>query len=136
MAINQNNKDIKITLSKAQYEWLEEMSKKEKVSKSKIIASLLLEHAQASELSEAKASRQRINRKHIANGVIIEDPDSTYIGKDVEKVFTGKVVFDAKVEALAFSMDIQKAIPWLTAVYLNDFSVSANRHIISNASLI
>ena len=84
MAINQNNKDIKITLSKAQYEWLEEISKKEKVSKSKIIASLLLEHAQASELSEAKASRQRINRKHIANGIIIEDPDSTYIGKDVE----------------------------------------------------
>ena len=48
-----------------------------------------------------------------------------YIGKDVEKVFTGKVVFDAKVEAVGFSMDIQKAIPWLTAVYLNDFSVSA-----------
>ena len=37
----------------------------------------------------------------------------------------GRVVFDANVEALAFSMDIQKAIPGLTAVYLNDFYVAA-----------
>ena len=37
----------------------------------------------------------------------------------------GRVVFDANVEALAFSMDIQKAIPGMTALYLNDFYLSA-----------
>ena len=33
----------------------------------------------------------------------------------------GNVVFDGAVEATVFSMDIQRAIPWLTAIYLNDF---------------
>ena len=37
----------------------------------------------------------------------------------------GRVVFDANVEALAFSMDIQKAIPGITAIYLNDFNIIA-----------
>lgn len=36
----------------------------------------------------------------------------------------GRPVFDASVEALAFSMDIQKAIPGITAVFLNDFYVA------------
>jgi hypothetical protein len=35
----------------------------------------------------------------------------------------GNVVFDGTVEIKAFSMDIQKAIPGITAVYLNDFYV-------------
>jgi hypothetical protein len=37
----------------------------------------------------------------------------------------GRVVFDANAEILAFSMDIQKAIPGVTALYLNDFYVAA-----------
>ncbi|MCR5332687.1 MAG: hypothetical protein K6E11_01535 [Bacilli bacterium] len=84
MAINENNKDIKITLSKAQFEYLEALSKKEKVSKSKIIASLLSGLEENEEINESKDLRQKINRKHILNGVIIEDPNNTYIGKDVE----------------------------------------------------
>lgn len=36
----------------------------------------------------------------------------------------GRVVFDANVEALAFSMDIQKALPGITALYINDFYLS------------
>ena len=84
MAINENNKDIKITLSKTQFEYLEALSKKEKVSKSKIIASLLSGLEENEEINESKDLRQKINRKHILNGVIIEDPNNTYIGKDVE----------------------------------------------------
>ena len=34
----------------------------------------------------------------------------------------GRAVFDAKVETVLFSMDIQKAIPGITALYLNDFN--------------
>lgn len=37
----------------------------------------------------------------------------------------GRVVFDASLDLLAFSMDVQKAIPGITAVYLNDFYISA-----------
>ena len=37
----------------------------------------------------------------------------------------GRVVFDASAELVAFSMDIQKAIPGITAVYLNDFYIAA-----------
>ena len=36
----------------------------------------------------------------------------------------GRVVFDAFLDLLAFSMDVQKAIPGITAVYLNDFYIS------------
>ena len=40
------------------------------------------------------------------------------------KAMAGRPVFDATVEVTAFSMDIQKAIPFMTAIYLNDFSVN------------
>ena len=40
-------------------------------------------------------------------------------------VVIGSPVFDASVEVTAFSMDIQKAIPGVTAIYLNDFYVNA-----------
>ena len=36
----------------------------------------------------------------------------------------GRVVFDGSVESTLFSMDIQKAIPFATALYLNDFYVA------------
>ncbi len=36
----------------------------------------------------------------------------------------GRVIFDAAAETNLFSMDIQKAIPGFTAVYLNDFFVT------------
>lgn len=36
----------------------------------------------------------------------------------------GHPVFDASVEVVAFSMDIQKALPGITAVYLNDFYIN------------
>lgn len=36
----------------------------------------------------------------------------------------GRVVFDASAETTVFSMDIQKAIPFATALYLNDFYVA------------
>ena len=39
-------------------------------------------------------------------------------------VTIGNPVFDAAVELTAFSMDIQKAIPGITAVYLNDFYIN------------
>ncbi len=36
----------------------------------------------------------------------------------------GRVIFDASLEATFFSMEIQKAIPVITALYLNDFYVA------------
>ena len=80
MAINQNNKDIKITLTKEQFEWLEQLSKESKKSKSRIIASVLENLKQESEVRGKYSSLHSFIRK----GVIIEDPNTTHIGKDVE----------------------------------------------------
>lgn len=44
--INQNNKEIKITLSKKQAEWLENVCEKAKISKSKYISWLLAKSAE------------------------------------------------------------------------------------------
>ena len=53
-----------------------------------------------------------------------EDGSSAEINKNAKNQL-GRVVFDAKAEVVAFSLDIQKAIPGVTAVYLNDFYVTA-----------
>ena len=45
-----------------------------------------------------------------------------FLGKKGERISPGKPVFDATAETTVFSMEIQKAIPWLTSFYLNDFS--------------
>ena len=53
-----------------------------------------------------------------------ENGNSAEINKNAKNQL-GRVVFDAKAEVVAFSLDIQKAIPGVTAVYLNDFYVTA-----------
>ena len=53
--------------------------------------------------------------------ILGEDSDAEEEAKDNK---LGRPVFDASVEAIAFSMDIQKAIPGITAVFLNDFYVA------------
>ncbi len=80
MAINQNNKEIKITLTKEQFEWLETLSKESKKSKSRIIASVL----EGSRLESERKSKYRDLEYFASKGVIIEDPATTHIGKDVE----------------------------------------------------
>ena len=47
-----------------------------------------------------------------------------FIPEKVKSKEIGNPVFDASVEATVFSMDIQKAIPGITAIYLNDFYVA------------
>ena len=44
-----------------------------------------------------------------------------YLGEDVTEKKLGRAVFDASLEVNVFSMEIQKAIPAVTAIYLNDF---------------
>ena len=44
-----------------------------------------------------------------------------YLGKDFNVKTLGRVVFDATAEVTAFAMEIQKAVPGFTALYLNDF---------------
>lgn len=44
--------------------------------------------------------------------------------RTLEQVKPGRAIFDATIEATAFSIDIQKAIPFFTAIYLNDFYVN------------
>lgn len=80
MAINQNNKEIKITLSKEQFEWLETLSKEMKLSKSRIIASVL----ERTRLKSETKSKYKDLEYFISKGVIIEDPTTTHIGRDVE----------------------------------------------------
>lgn len=53
-----------------------------------------------------------------------ENGNSTELEKKAKNNL-GRVVFDASAELVAFSMDIQKAIPGVTALYLNDFYVAA-----------
>ena len=50
--------------------------------------------------------------------------DSIYGYVKPEKVY-GRVLFDALAETTLFSMDIQKALPVITALYINDFYISA-----------
>ena len=45
----------------------------------------------------------------------------------------GRPVFDAKFDAVLFSMDVQKALPGVTALYLNDFYISAGYAITGTA---
>lgn len=52
-------------------------------------------------------------------------PSSSIYGYAQPKIPMGTVIFDAAAETTVFSMDIQKAIPGITAVYLNDFYISA-----------
>ncbi len=52
-------------------------------------------------------------------------PSSSIYGYAQPKISMGTVIFDAAAETTVFSMDIQKAIPGITAVYLNDFYISA-----------
>ena len=80
MAINQNNKEVKITLTKEQFEWLETLSKEMKLSKSRIIASVL----EGTRLRSETKSKYRDLEYFISKGVIIEDPTTTHIGRDVE----------------------------------------------------
>ena len=87
MAINQNNKEIKITLSKEQLEWLETLSKEMKLSKSRIIASVLEE----TRLRSGSKSKYIDPEYFISKGVIIEDPTTTHIGRDVE-IESGTVI--------------------------------------------
>ena len=53
-----------------------------------------------------------------------EKGDSAEIDKQAKNQL-GRVVFDAKAEVTAFSVDFQKAIPWFTALYLNDLYITA-----------
>ena len=52
-------------------------------------------------------------------------PASSIYGYAQPKASLGRVIFDTAAETTVFSMDIQKAIPGITAVYLNDFYISA-----------
>ena len=92
MAINENNKEIKITLSKSQIEWLDKMCKETKTTKSKFISQILSKEVDCpseflAELQRSKYERLRIVYKHIQKGVVIEDPETTFID---EGVFIGK----------------------------------------------
>lgn len=78
MAINKNNKDLKITLTKEQYDWLEKQSKSKNVSKSKIISSLLF--TQRNE-EEGKYKKSNVD-KLIECGVVIEDPNTTFVSNE------------------------------------------------------
>lgn len=52
-------------------------------------------------------------------------PSSSIYGYAQPKASLGRVIFDTAAETTVFSMDIQKAIPGITALYLNDFYISA-----------
>ena len=52
-----------------------------------------------------------------------EKGNSTEIDKNAKNQL-GRVVFDAKAELLVFSLGIQKALPGITALYLNDFYIA------------
>ena len=52
-------------------------------------------------------------------------PSSSIYGYAHPKSSLGRVIFDTAAETTVFSMDIQKAIPGITALYLNDFHISA-----------
>jgi len=50
---------------------------------------------------------------------------SNYAFANVDKDTLGRAVFDASVETIVFSADFQRALPGITAVYLNDLYMSA-----------
>ena len=52
-------------------------------------------------------------------------PTQSIYGYTKPTTSPGTVIFDATAETILFSRDIQKAIPGITAVYLNDFYFSA-----------
>lgn len=98
MAINKNNKEIKITLSKKQIDRLDEVCKQLRISKSKFISNLLSEKEELEseekllrEITLSKLARLKIVNKHMSQGVVVEDPESTYIDKDV-KIGKGTVI--------------------------------------------
>ena len=44
-----------------------------------------------------------------------------YTGEKLKTLNPGRAIFDITIEAPVFGMDVQKAIPGITALYLNDF---------------
>ena len=52
-------------------------------------------------------------------------PSNSIYGYTQPRLFPGKVLFDTLAETTLFSIDIQKAVPGITALYLNDFYISA-----------
>lgn len=52
-------------------------------------------------------------------------PSDSIYGYTYPESSPGRVVFDSTAEATLFSMDIQHALPGITAVYLNDFYFAA-----------
>ena len=56
--------------------------------------------------------------------VVLFPTDSIYGYSSVSEE-PGRAIFDFNTEAVLFSFDIQKAMPLITAVYYNDFSISA-----------
>lgn len=79
MAINENNKELKITLTKEQLEWLEKHSKESKLSKSKILSLLLNNFINDSESKSECDRKVEYMKRLISDGVIIEDINTTHI---------------------------------------------------------
>ena len=52
-------------------------------------------------------------------------PSSSSYGLTQPKTSPGRAVLDASAETTLFSIDVQKAVPVITALYINDFNIAA-----------
>lgn len=52
-------------------------------------------------------------------------PSSSSYGLTQPKTSPGRALVDASAETTLFSIDVQKAVPVITALYINDFNISA-----------